>query len=71
MTSAFAPSHYPQEIIHYLNTRGTDKVMVATSSLIPQSKAMVEMKAIPFKNEDVRRNFLRENALKLYDWENK
>jgi len=71
MTSAFAPSHYPQEIIHYLNTRGTDKVMFATASLIPQSRAMEEMKAISFKNEEVRHKFLRENALKLYDWGNK
>ncbi len=71
MTSAFAPSHYPPEIIHYLNTRGTDKVMFATASLIPQKRAMEEIKAIPFRNEEVRFKFLRGNALKLYDWKNR
>ena len=28
-TSAFAPRHYPESIIRYLNTRGADKVMYA------------------------------------------
>jgi len=68
MTSAFAPSHYPQEIMHYMNTRGSDKIMFATASLIPQKRAMEEIKDLPFKNDEIRHKFLRGNALKLYDW---
>jgi predicted TIM-barrel fold metal-dependent hydrolase len=70
MTSAFAPKYYPQEIIHYLNTRGSDKVMFATASLVPQLRAMNEIQDIAFKNEEIKRKFLRENALRLYDWNN-
>ena len=33
--------------------------MMATTSLIPQIRALEKMKAIPFKNEEVRRKFLR------------
>jgi predicted TIM-barrel fold metal-dependent hydrolase len=59
---------YPPEIIHYMNTRGADKIMFATASLIAQKRAMEEIKALPFKNDEVRHKFLRGNALKLYDW---
>jgi len=68
MTSAFAPRHYPPEIIQYMNTRGSDKIMFATASLVPQKRAMDEIKDLSFKNEEIRHKFLRGNALKLYDW---
>ena len=68
MTAAFAPRHYPQEIIEYMNTRGSDKIMFATASLISQKRAVDEIKDLPFKNDEIRLKFLRENALKLYDW---
>ena len=63
MTSAFAPKHYPPEIIHYMNTRGSDKIMFATASLVSQKRAMEEIKDLPFKNDDIRHKFLRGNAL--------
>ncbi|MBI2957211.1 MAG: amidohydrolase [Chloroflexi bacterium] len=66
MTSAFAPRYYPPEIIHYMNTRGADKVMFATDyPMLPFDRCMREVKDLPLK-EHVRAKFLRENALKVF-----
>jgi uncharacterized protein len=67
MTSAFAPKHYPKDIIRYANTRGADKIMYcgyfpAGLSLERQFR---EMPDVPF-NDDVWPKFLRENALRVF-----
>jgi uncharacterized protein len=68
MTSAFAPKHYPKDIIRYANTRGADKIMYcgyfpAGLSLERQFR---EMPDVPF-HDDVWPKFLRENALRVFE----
>jgi len=67
MTSAFAPKHYPVDIINYANTRGADKIMYcgyfpAGLSLERQFR---DMPNVPFKDE-VWPKFLRENAIRVF-----
>jgi predicted TIM-barrel fold metal-dependent hydrolase len=65
-TSAFAPKHYPQDIINYANTRGADKVIYAGYFPMGLSleRIMTDMKNVGFK-DDVWPKFLRENAVKV------
>ncbi|MCR9096913.1 MAG: amidohydrolase family protein [bacterium] len=66
-TSAFAPKHYPEEIVKYANTRGADKILYcgyfpAGISLERQFTEMREFN--PFK-DPVWPKFLRDNALRV------
>ena len=66
-TSAFAPKHYPEEIVKFANTRGADKVMFtgyfpAGLSMERQFTEMAEYN--PFKDE-VWPKFLRGNAIRI------
>ena len=65
-TSAFAPKHYPQDIINYANTRGADKVIYAGYFPMGLSldRIMGDMPKVGFKDE-VWPKFLRENASKV------
>jgi uncharacterized protein len=70
-TSAFAPKHYPKEIIEYANTRGADKIIYAGYFPMGLSleRIFTDMPHVPFKDE-VWPKFLGENArrvLKLDD----
>ena len=62
-TSAFAPKHYPQAIINYANTRGSDKIMYAGYFPMGLSleRIMTEMRDVGF-NDGVWPKFLRGNA---------
>lgn len=66
-TSAFAPKHYPKEIIDFANTRGADKILYAGyfPSGLSLDRIFAELEHVPFKDE-VWPKFLRENALKLF-----
>jgi uncharacterized protein len=66
-TSAFAPKHYPKDIIDYANTRGADKVMYAGYFPMGLSldRIFAEMPAVPFRAE-VWPKFLRENAVRVF-----
>ena len=66
-TSAFAPKHYPEEIVNYANTRGADKILYcgyfpAGISLERQFTEMREY--VPFRDH-VWPKFLRENAIRV------
>src|SRR6056300_1181897 len=67
MTSAFAPKHYPKEIIHFANTRGADKVMYAGYFPMGLSLERIfgDMPNVPFRDE-VWPKFLRENARTVF-----
>ncbi|MCY4045853.1 MAG: amidohydrolase family protein [Cellvibrionales bacterium] len=67
MTSAFAPKHYPKNIIDYANTRGADKIMYAGYFPMGLSldRIFKDMPNVPFK-EEVWPKFLRENAKKVF-----
>jgi predicted TIM-barrel fold metal-dependent hydrolase len=65
-TSAFAPKHYPKDIIYYANTRGTDKVMYAGYFPMGLSLERIfgDMPDVPFRDY-VWPKFLRENAMRV------
>jgi predicted TIM-barrel fold metal-dependent hydrolase len=65
-TSAFAPKHYPKEIIAFANSRGADKIIYAGyyPSGLTLDRIFGEMQNVPFKDH-VWPKFLRENALKV------
>jgi predicted TIM-barrel fold metal-dependent hydrolase len=65
-TSAFAPKHYPKEIIDYANTRGADKILYAGYFPMGLSldRIFSDMENVPFKAE-VWPKFLRENAVRV------
>ncbi len=66
MTSAFAPSHYPPEIVQFMNTRGADKVMFASDyPLVPFDRCMKEVRDLPLR-DNVWSKFLRENAIRVF-----
>jgi predicted TIM-barrel fold metal-dependent hydrolase len=65
-TSAFAPKHYPPEIINYANTRGADKIIYAGYFPMGLSleRIFTDMPHVPFKDE-VWPKFLHENARRV------
>jgi predicted TIM-barrel fold metal-dependent hydrolase len=68
MTSAFAPKHYPEAIIKYANTRGTDKIMYAGywPAGLTIERIMGDMIDVPFRDH-VWSKFLRENAMRVFN----
>lgn len=67
MTSAFAPKHYPEDIIHFANTRGSDQVMYAGyfPMGISLDRIFAELPAVPLR-EHVWPKFLRDNAVRVF-----
>jgi len=65
-TSGFAPKYWPKEIIHFANTRGSDKIIYA--GYFPMGltleRIFTEMDAVPFKDE-VWPKFLHDNAARV------
>ncbi len=66
-TSAFAPKHYPAELIDFANTRGADQVMYA--GYFPMglelSRIFSELDAVAFRDETWPK-FLRTNAERIF-----
>ncbi len=67
MTSAFAPKHYPKDIIDFANSRGSDKVMYCGyfPAGLTLERQFRDMPNVPF-NDDVWPKFLRENAMRVF-----
>lgn len=66
MTSAFAPKYYPKEIIDYMNTRGSKKIMFASDyPLIHFERCMKEIPDLPIR-EHVLEPFLKTNAERVF-----
>jgi predicted TIM-barrel fold metal-dependent hydrolase len=67
MPSAFAPKHYPTDIVKYANTRGADKIMYAGyyPAGLSLERIFREMPDVPLKDE-VWPKFLRENAMRVF-----
>jgi predicted TIM-barrel fold metal-dependent hydrolase len=66
MTSAFAPKYIPKAIMHYLNTRGSDRILWASDHpVIPFQRCMAEIKKLEFRDEATRTKFLSGNANRL------
>ena len=65
-TSAFAPKHYPKNIIDYANSRGAAKIIYAGyfPAGLSYDRIFAELPEVPFKDE-VWPKFLRDNARKV------
>jgi uncharacterized protein len=65
-TSAFAPKHYPKDIIDFANTRGAEKVLYA--GYFPYGltieRIFTDLPAVPLRDE-VWPKFLHENARRI------
>ena len=65
-TTAFAPKHYPDDIVHFANTRGADKIIYA--GYFPMGlcleRIFAELPDVPFRDH-VWPKFLRENAERI------
>jgi predicted TIM-barrel fold metal-dependent hydrolase len=69
MTSAYAPKYLPSELIQFMNTRGSGKVLFASDHpVLSFERCVTEACALPFR-EGVLERYLRENALGLFRWE--
>jgi len=67
-SSAFSPKHYPQAIVNYANTRGSEKIMYAGYFPMGLSleKIFNELPKVKFKDE-IWPKFLGGNAKKLFN----
>jgi len=67
MTSAFAPRHYPRDIIEFANTRGARKILYAGYFPMGLSLERIfgDLPSVPFRDE-VWPLFLRENAIRVF-----
>jgi uncharacterized protein len=71
-TSAFAPKHYPEDIINFANTRGADKILYAGyySAGLVLDRIFSELPNVPFRDH-VWPKFLRENAIRVFGLEDR
>lgn len=70
MTSAFAPKHYPKDILTFANTRGSEKIMYAGYFPMGLSldRIFSDLPNVEFR-EHVWPKFLSENAIKVFKLE--
>jgi predicted TIM-barrel fold metal-dependent hydrolase len=62
MTSAYAPRYFPAELIHFMNTRGKDKIMFASDHpVLGMDRCIAEAEALDLR-EGVLEKFLYDNA---------
>lgn len=65
MTTAYAPKYLPPELIHFMNTRGQDKIMFGSDHpLLTMKRCIDEAQAIDFR-EGVLDKYLYANAEKF------
>jgi hypothetical protein len=63
---AYAPKHWPPQIVHYLNSYGQDKVLFGTDwPVIDPERAMAEVNEMDLRR-GAKAKLLRDNALKLF-----
>ena len=68
MTSAYAPKYLPAELIHFMNTRGTQKVLFASDhQVLSFDRCLREAEALPLR-EGVLAQYLYENAASVFRW---
>jgi predicted TIM-barrel fold metal-dependent hydrolase len=66
MTSAFAPKYFPSELIHFMNTRGQDKILYASDHpVLSMQRCLAEARDLDLR-EGVLQKFLRSNAERLF-----
>ena len=66
---AYAPKHWPAEIVHYMNSFGQDKVIFGTDwPVIDPQRAMNDIDALQLRPGPMRK-VLRDNALSIFKLE--
>lgn len=66
-SDAYAPKHWDEKFVHYLNTFGRDKVIFGTDfPVIDFERARREIKSLGLRTDSLRR-FLYENATAVYN----
>jgi predicted TIM-barrel fold metal-dependent hydrolase len=66
MTSAFSPKYFPPELIHFMNTRGKDKIMWASDHpVLDMERCVAEARALELR-PGVSEKFLGENANRVF-----
>jgi len=65
-TSAYAPKYFPPELIHYMNTRGRDKIMFASDHPVLSFERCIEEAQQLDLREGVLDKFLYANAERLF-----
>ncbi|MEM8740503.1 MAG: amidohydrolase family protein [Pseudomonadota bacterium] len=64
---AYAPKHWPPQLVHYLNSYGREKVLFGTDwPVIDPERAVEEIDALGLRPES-QRLLMRENALRVFD----
>jgi predicted TIM-barrel fold metal-dependent hydrolase len=68
MTSAYAPKYLPAELIHFMNTRGTGKILFASDHpVLSFERCLREAAELPLR-EGVLQRYLYDNARGLFRW---
>lgn len=66
MTSAYLPRYFPDELIHFINTRGQDKIIYASDHpVLSMERCLSSARGLDLR-EGVLDKFLRHNAEKLF-----
>jgi predicted TIM-barrel fold metal-dependent hydrolase len=69
MTSAYLPKYLPPELIHFMNTRGQDKILFATDfPFLPFDRAVTTARELPLR-DGVAEKYLHQNARRVFQWE--
>lgn len=69
MTSAYLPKYLPPEMIHFMNTRGTDKIMFATDfPFLPFDRAIDTARELDFR-PGVLQKYLADTARRVFRFE--
>ena len=65
-SDAYAPRHWPESFVHFINTWGKDKVLFGTDwPVIDPERAITEIDTLELRPES-RQKFLRDTALRLF-----
>lgn len=62
MTSAYSPKYLPKQLIHFMNTRGKDKIIFASDFPLLQPKPIIEQSQNIGLSEESLENYLFNNA---------
>ncbi|MCY4389989.1 MAG: amidohydrolase family protein [Desulfurellaceae bacterium] len=65
-SDAYAPRHWPESFVHFINTWGKDKVLFGTDwPVIDPERAITEIEALELRPES-KQKFLSDTALRLF-----
>jgi predicted TIM-barrel fold metal-dependent hydrolase len=66
MTSAWSPRRLPESLLHYMRTRGPDKVLYASDHpVLPMTRCIAEAKQLDLP-EEVLDKYLFRNANRFF-----